>query len=93
MVGTPGQVTRVVDTPQRPDTVTTSDDFDTMYKTGVANANKAADASALGKSDALAGQVMDGAKAVGDKLGMLGKAAGLAGGLFAAGDDAMHGFK
>jgi hypothetical protein len=93
VAGTPGQVTRVVDTPQRPDTVTTSDDFDTMYKTGVANANKAADASALGKSDALAGQVMDGAKAVGDKLGMLGKAAGLAGGLFAAGDDAMHGFK
>jgi hypothetical protein len=36
---------------------------------------------------------MDGAKSVGEKLGYVGKAAGLAGGLFAAGDDAIHGFK
>eukprot|EP01046_Picozoa_sp_COSAG06_P002904 COSAG06_NODE_106_length_23773_cov_20.279083_18_plen_215_part_00 len=57
-----------------------------------AGATDAATSDAV-TSDEVANKVMDGAKALGEKVGMLGKAAGLAGGLFAAGDDAIHGFK
>jgi hypothetical protein len=56
-----------------------------------APADAAADAGSA--TERLATDVTEGVKSFGEKVGMLGKAAGLAGGLFAAGDDAIHGFK